>query len=799
MKRAVWSSVGLCVLCACCLGALLVVPAARAAVLPSSTPDAGVSFTDGAVDAIATAPNGITYIGGDFTHVRVDTGGGVALSATSGARDMRFPRVDGDVWATVADGAGGFYIGGYFSKVGSMARNNIAHILANGDVDPTFDPNANDAVGVLAISGSTVYVGGYFTTIGGQSRNRIAALDATSGAVMAWDPNASLPAGSGDASVAALVVSGSRVYVGGLFSTIGGQARNSIAALDATSGAATAWNPNATWYGGPGCVEALAVSGSTVYAGGYFYRIGGQPRDCIAALDASSGLATPWNLQIGEDGNGVLALAVSGSTVYIGGDGYMQAAGTGGGSFALAVDATTGVATAWNPKVGLPGNDGGAYVNTLVVSGSTVYLGGAFTSIGGQTRNRIATVDATTGAATAWDPNASGAVYALAISGSTVYAGGEFHSVGLVARNHLAALDASGALTPWDPSANNTVRALAVSGSTVYAGGDFSSIGGQTRYGIAALDATSGAVVAWDPHSTYATYTVGSVEALAVSSSTIYAGGYFDTIGGQSRNGIAALDASSGLATAWNPNPGGTYLSVDSFAVSGSIVYVGGQFTSIGGQTRNNIAALDASSGAATSWNPNAGGTSYPGVSALAVSGSTVYVGGSFTSVGGQTRNNIAALDAGSGAATNWNPGASDSGYPSYDGVRALAVSGSTVYAGGYFDIIGGRARNNIAALDATSGAATTWDPNASSTINYPYSSGVNALAVSRWTIYAGGYFPSISEQDRQYLARFTLPRRIHHKGHSVSVRPAALLAAHRRSTENAGNTESIRSCTVTL
>ena len=42
------------------------------------------------------------------------------------------------------------------------------------------------------------------------------------------------------------------------------------------------------------------------------------------------------------------------------------------------------------------------------MSGSTVYAGGGFTSIGGQARNSIAALDATTGAATAWDPNASG-------------------------------------------------------------------------------------------------------------------------------------------------------------------------------------------------------------------------------------------------------------------------------------------------------------------------------------------------------------------------------------------------------
>ncbi len=52
-----------------------------------------------------------------------------------------------------------------------------------------WDPNASSTVATLT-NGSTVYAGGNFTSIGGQARNRIAALDAATGAATAWDPNA---------------------------------------------------------------------------------------------------------------------------------------------------------------------------------------------------------------------------------------------------------------------------------------------------------------------------------------------------------------------------------------------------------------------------------------------------------------------------------------------------------------------------------------------------------------------------------------------------------------------------------
>ena len=124
---------------------------------------------------------------------------------------------------------------------------------------------------------------------------------------------------------------------------------------------------------------------------------------------------------------------------------------------------------------------------------------------------------------------------------------------------------------------------------------------------------------------------------------TVYVGGQFEAIGGQPRASIAALDATSGLATPWNPgaNTPNTDHTVYSLAVRGTTVYAGGGFSSIGGQPRNGIAALDAASGEATPWDPSALGT----VFSLALDDHAIYLGGDFSSIGGLPQASVAAID----------------------------------------------------------------------------------------------------------------------------------------------------------
>jgi hypothetical protein len=68
-------------------------------------------------------------------------------------------------------------------------------------------------------------------------------------------------------------------------------------------------------------------------------------------------------------------------------------------------------------------------------------------------------------------------VFAVVADGSGgLYIGGYFTEIGVVTRNHIAHIKADNTLDmDWDPNANDWVEVLAVSGSTVYAGGAFIS------------------------------------------------------------------------------------------------------------------------------------------------------------------------------------------------------------------------------------------------------------------------------------------------------------------------------------
>jgi hypothetical protein len=78
----------------------------------------------------------------------------------------------------------------------------------------------------------------------------------------------------------------------------------------------------------------------------------------------------------------------------------------------------------------------------------------------------------------------------------------------------------------------------------------------------------------------------------------MYVGGLFKHIAGQARTNLAALDLTTGMASSWNRIPDGRMFSsgVNALAVSSDRVYVAG-FTRIGPDTLQQLVVLDSTQG----------------------------------------------------------------------------------------------------------------------------------------------------------------------------------------------------------
>ena len=409
--------------------------------------------------------------------------------------------------------------------------------------------------------------------------------------------------------------------------------------------------------------------------------------------------------------------------------GYFAAANGVDRAFAAAFT-SGGALAAWDPEPGGP-------VYAVKASPSNVYLGGGFSVVGTDARRGLAAVDPATGAVTSWNPTVEGEVKSLELVGTTVYAGGRFQSVGgNASRDNLAAFDTGGTGTPTAlaPVIGGTVEALAVAGSKVAAGGGFTTAGSSSvpsllpvrRSNLAAIDLTTGKPTSWN-----ASVDDGFVFTLALSGSNLIVGGDFTSVnGGTQRLDLAAFSTATSAAADWNPEILGR---VYALTLSGGNVYVGGQFDRVNGATtRNGLAAFSTTgAGVALPWSPLLGTNEQ--VLALDAIGSTIYIGGEFTTVNGTARSRLAAVDT-NGTLTPWNPSANDS-------VSALTHVGSTVYAGGGFhEVNGGVQRGGAAAFDtAGTGTATAWNPRPGP--NTDWSGRVTALAHTDSEMYLGGWF----------------------------------------------------------
>lgn len=364
-----------------------------------------------------------------------------------------------------------------------------------------------------------------------------------------------------------MVIEGTTLYVGGPFTEIAGQPRNSLAAFDITTGNLLPWNPNMP---AGNRIETLTAGGGIVYVGGQFTTVGGQSRSNIAAINATTGVVTAWNPGVSGTNSTVRDIIVSSNLVYVAGN-FTTAAGLTRRNLA-AIDATTGVATSWNP------NPNSRLETIALSSSSTMYLGGTFTTVGGTSREYLAEVSLSTGALTAWDPNFDdGTVYKVIQSGTTLYVAGTFQTVnGLPEANLVAVSTTSGALLSWDADPNDWITDMALSGGKLFLeGGDDRNLkfNWRTVNELAVIHNTTGEIFLAE-----AEIASGAVNYAIAHGSTLYIAGTFTEVNGQPRTGLAAFDIPSETLLSWAPETDG---EVFALAANGTTVFIGGNFSSV--------------------------------------------------------------------------------------------------------------------------------------------------------------------------------------------------------------------------
>jgi hypothetical protein len=279
---------------------------------------------------------------------------------------------------------------------------------------------------------------------------------------------------------------------------------------------------------------------------------------------------------------------------------------------------------------------------TQLVVGNTVFVGGSFTKarpagaasgVSTSTRNNMLAYNLSTGALlSGFAPSFNGEVRGIAASvdGSTLYVGGAFTTVNGAAHSRIAAISATtGApVSTFKASANSEVMAVVRSGSTLYLGGKFTTVNGSARSRAGAVS-TGGSIASWSPN-----VADGEVRALVVNpaAARVVLGGSFSGLNGNTNKpyqGSGMVDTSTGRTnqpwavgyTAWDHGTGSAIMSLTS---DGTDVYGTGYVYNAGNQGNLEGAFSASWTGGAVHWIEDCHGDTY----SIAIFRSAAYTAG---------------------------------------------------------------------------------------------------------------------------------------------------------------------------
>lgn len=281
-------------------------------------------------------------------------------------------------------------------------------------------------------------------------------------------------------------------------------------------------------------------------------------------------------------------------------------------------------------------------------------------------------------------PEPNNQVYAVQYDSvrNAVYIGGEFTIVGTSVRTRFASLDATtGALNTWNPAFNAAIMDFEIVDHYLYVVGSFTSAAGSPRSHAAKFDLTTKTLTSWSP-------------SLIFGNSIEYSNGkiYISTSTGP----IVRIDtANTATIDTWQPMSDGW---VYALKIANGYLYAGGDYNTLDGQPRGNVAAFDLSTNPPTldPWSPDADNR----VNCIEYYSGNVYISGFFTAIASTPRSNLAEITAaenGPATATAWDPSTSSE-------VNRLKVKGNQLY---YFEY-----PNPMREVYLPTHTATTWSVN---------------------------------------------------------------------------------------
>jgi hypothetical protein len=356
-----------------------------------------------------------------------------------------------------------------------------------------------------------------------------------------------------------------------------------------------------------------------------------------------------------QTNNSVNAIAISGNTVFAGGlftkirqPGKPAGQGEAVRTYIAAFNRSTGAPTAFAPTL-----NGPVYSIATSPDGNWVVIGGDFTTVNGIKRSKIAMFSVVTGKlVAAWDPIVSARVKALAIYGNSVFIGGAFGRIDGAVRNHLGAVRLiQGDLLPWNPNADDDVYAIDVSdnGTRVFVGGPFTTINGKDHYSLAMTNNTTGAAYSFPAAAAIPKPTVSCttrVKDIDTLGDNVYVANGGD--GGGCYDGVLAAQVSTGKLLWKNNCLGATEAikAIGNWVYKGSHAHDCSDSGAFGDGTGTHYLLVESAiNGKIGPWFPNTdadqSSTTQVGPLAMAGTNTDLWVGGDFLNVNGKPQRGL--------------------------------------------------------------------------------------------------------------------------------------------------------------